>query len=259
MKCDVPLLSLKNDIKLPDNFDKVDASGMLGMHGEMNKENIQQATLLNNKVYKYFSNYQSGRNINTEPSVCTNDSWHDNVALPPVSTKAELECFHLNEKICPNCDAPLKAINTNNNNYCLRCQNHLCLFSNRQANKSSASKQSETAIEFKENSPTDDKTNEGLIEKKYDNQNMQQVLSNIPMFICESCNRFYSFCSDCLSKSDVCRACQRQKNVCMNCRRKLCVFCLEEVACGKDVEQQHVNEEDVAQKQVNYLLSFINI
>ncbi|KAH8273920.1 hypothetical protein KR044_003410 [Drosophila immigrans] len=176
-----------------------------------------------NKVYKYFSNsarheYRRGQPLPADVEL--------DFELPEI-TKIERECFHLCEKICPLCDEPLKSYES----CCLRCQRKLALKikHQRQPSKDTGEQQNHETTE-----PDDA---------------VDPDCQNSYALVCLKCERLYAMCSQCLVKSDVCRACQRERNVCMNCRRNLCSFCLEEIACGKDSERTHVNEQDQEKTQ----------
>ncbi|XP_034472272.1 uncharacterized protein LOC117780013 [Drosophila innubila] len=188
-----------------------------------NNDNSSKDNYTNtNKVYKYFSNsarheYRRGQPL---PAGVELD-----FELPEMA-KIERECFHLCEKICPLCDEPLRSYES----CCLRCQRKLALKIKQKRQPSD------------EGAPHDEKTNEAADAVDHNCQNSFAM-------VCLKCERLYALCSQCLDKSDVCRACQRERNVCMNCRRNLCSFCLEEIACGKDTERTHVNEQDHEQKQ----------
>ncbi|KAH8377393.1 hypothetical protein KR093_005285 [Drosophila rubida] len=184
------------------------------INGNASKNN----TTNTNKVYKYFSNsarheYRRGQPL---PAGVELD-----FELPEMA-KIERECFHLCEKICPLCDEPLKSYES----CCLRCQRKLALKmkQQRQPSDDTGGQQSEETTE-----PADA---------------VDHGCQNSYALVCLKCERLYALCSQCLVKSDVCRACQRERNVCMNCRRNLCSFCLEEIACGRDTERTHVNEQD---------------
>lgn len=174
-----------------------------------------------NKVYKYFSNsarheYRRGQPL---PEGVELD-----FELPELS-KIERECFHLCEKICPLCDEPLKSYES----CCLRCQRKLAIKMKQRQSNSSEEERAEAG-----EPPAKDSNADGV---SHDCQNSYAL-------VCLKCERLYAMCSQCLAKSDVCRACQRERNVCMNCRRNLCSFCLEEIACGRDTERTHINEQD---------------
>ncbi|KAL7740440.1 hypothetical protein ACLKA6_013233 [Drosophila palustris] len=175
-----------------------------------------------NKVYKYFSNsarheYRRGQPL---PAGVELD-----FELPEMA-KIERECFHLCEKICPLCNEPLKSYES----CCLRCQRKL-------------------AIKMgKQRQPSDEGGQQGEETSEAGADAVDHNCQNSYAMVCLKCERLYALCSQCLDKSDVCRACQRERNVCMNCRRNLCSFCLEEVACGRDTERTHVNEQDLEQQ-----------
>uniref|UniRef100_A0A1A9VZS2 Uncharacterized protein n=1 Tax=Glossina brevipalpis TaxID=37001 RepID=A0A1A9VZS2_9MUSC len=199
---------------------------------EANKENLVSSN--KNKVYQYFSNsahhhYRYGK---LSPTELINAKFEIN---EPETNKIEQECFHLGEKICPVCDGPLKAYE----NFCLRCQKNLSLHLNTMSTKN---------FNEKENS-----NNQVPHHLKKDTDPEYARLSY--SLICERCDRFYAFCPGCLNKSDVCRACRSQRNICMNCRRTLCSFCLEEVACGKDIEQTHINESEEEPEKIENLVN----
>ncbi|XP_030569761.1 uncharacterized protein LOC115769197 [Drosophila novamexicana] len=166
-----------------------------------------------NKVYKYFSNsarheYRRGKPL---PAGVELD-----FELPQMA-KIERECFHLCEKICPLCDEPLKSYES----CCLRCQRKLALKMKQQSSEQTAAGEVES---------------DAADAVDHDCQNSYAL-------VCLKCERLYALCSQCLVKSDVCRACQGERNVCMSCRRNLCSFCLDEIACGRDAERTHINEQ----------------
>ncbi|EDW03184.1 uncharacterized protein LOC6562068 [Drosophila grimshawi] len=186
-----------------------------------NNSNINNNTTNTNKVYKYFSNsarheYRRGQPL---PSGVELD-----FELPQLG-KIERECFHLSEKICPLCDEPLK----NYESCCLRCQRKLALKMKQQSSEETADSTSGgAAAADSEMEPADA---------------VDHNCQNSYALVCLKCERLYALCSQCLEKRDVCRACQRERNVCMSCRRNLCSSCLEEIACGRDTERTHINEQ----------------
>ncbi|KAL9927029.1 uncharacterized protein ACN427_002054 isoform 2-T10 [Glossina fuscipes fuscipes] len=186
---------------------------LINCGNEANKENFVSSN--KNRVYQYFSNsaHHQYRYNKLSPSESINVEFE---ITHPGTSKIEQQCSHLVEKICPVCEGPLKTYE----NFCLRCQKNLSLH----LNTISATVSNE---------------------KGDSNEDADQKYARLSYsLICEKCDRFYAFCPSCLNKSDVCRACRSQRNICMNCRRTLCSFCLEEVACGKDTEQTHINESE---------------
>lgn len=199
-----------------NNLTAVNRKGNKDINGNTSNNNNS------NKVYKYFSNsarheYRRGQPL---PEGVELD-----FELPELS-KIERECFHLCEKICPLCDEPLKSYES----CCLRCQRKLAIKMKQRQSNSSEEERGEAGGE----SPAKESAADGV---SHDCQNSYAL-------VCLKCERLYAMCSQCLAKSDVCRACQRERNVCMNCRRNLCSFCLEEIACGRDTERTHINEQD---------------
>uniref|UniRef100_A0A1A9Z9E6 Uncharacterized protein n=1 Tax=Glossina pallidipes TaxID=7398 RepID=A0A1A9Z9E6_GLOPL len=194
---------------------------LINCSNEANKENFVSAN--KNRVYQYFSNsaHHQYRYNKLSPSESINAEFE---ISHPGTKKIEQECSHLVEKICPVCEGPLKTYE----NFCLRCQKNLSLH----LNTISATVSNEKGASNKQ-------------EQYHSKEGTDQKHARLSYsLICERCDRFYAYCPSCLNKSDVCRACRSQRNICMNCRRTLCSFCLEEVACGKDTEQTHINESE---------------
>lgn len=222
------LAKLENDSQLLHESNLQDINNRkTTLNNDMNKENLSLRN--DNKVYKYFSNaekhdYSSYRNksaaIPTEI-----DLVEDHVEM----AKIEKECFHLSEKICPMCDGPLKELD----NFCLRCQNKL-----------SFRVKVPTPPHNRENTKMDKNNASNDNENDHDKniQHLENGKDNSFFLVCTRCERLYSWCTNCTSKSDKCRACQNKRNLCMSCRKTLCSFCLEEVACGKDIESLHIND-----------------
>ncbi|EDW13462.1 formin-J isoform X1 [Drosophila mojavensis] len=205
-------LNNSKDIKANANNNNTNNKNSTNINNNNNNNNSNANT---NKVYKYFSNsarheYRRGQPL--PPGV------ELDFELPQMA-KIERECFHLCEKICPLCDEPLKSYES----CCLRCQRKLAL------KLKPPSSEAPTAT-------SDEATVEPAAAVDHSCQNSYAL-------VCLKCERLYAMCGQCLVKSDVCRACQRERNVCMNCRRNLCSFCLEEIACGRDAERTHINEQ----------------
>lgn len=217
------LAKLENDTQLllDSNLNEIGSKTTTAPNNESNKENI--ANKQDNKVYKYFSNSEkheySYRNKSSSlPSEI------DLEIDPSELGKIERECFHLSEKICPMCDEPLKELE----NFCLRCQNKISFRLRSPLPDEDISRQTNF---------TKSKSNEEEKSKANQNRGAKSFF-----LVCIRCERLYSWCTTCTSKTDVCRACQNKRNLCMSCRKTLCSFCLDEVACGKDVESLHINE-----------------
>lgn len=210
-----------------NNLAVVNRKGKKDINGNASNTNNFTSSINNknnsNKVYKYFSNsarheYRRGQPLPEGVEL--------EFELPALS-KVERECFHLCEKICPLCDEPLKSYES----CCLRCQRKLAIkMKQHQSNSSTEEERADAGGDAPANESAANEVNK-------DCQNSYAL-------VCLKCERLYAMCSQCLAKSDVCRACQQERNVCMNCRRNLCSFCLEEIACGRDTERTHVNEQE---------------
>ncbi|KAM7342074.1 uncharacterized protein ACRADG_009618 isoform 3-T4 [Cochliomyia hominivorax] len=198
---------------------------------ETNKENISLRS--DNKVYKYFSNSEK-HDYNYRHKSSSLPTEIDLELDETEMAKIERECFHLSEKICPMCDEPLKELE----NFCLRCQNKLSF----RIKPPTGEQQNNNAKSGFNNKPEINEQENEKISAMKDSEKERSFF-----LVCIRCERLYSWCKICSSKSDVCKACQNRRNLCMSCRKTLCSFCLEEVACGKDAERLHVNDKDSTQ------------
>lgn len=160
------------------------------------------------------------------------------------ASNIEKSCFHLYEKICPNCDGPLKRVQECR---CLRCEKDLYYIYSK-TEQSNGDKEA-TAPEKEEDGTSPDKAKEKEGETKLSVDSASLLSQNF--FICMNCERFYTFCLKCFTSTSVCQSCRSDLNVCSHCRRKLCAFCLQEVATGQDIEKQHINELQDENQQVN--------
>lgn len=205
--------SLENDSKLLPSEKSM-------AHGNLDKENISIENE-DNKVYKYFTNSGKKEYNYRQKSLIAADIAPE--MDPQDFSKVEQQCFHLSDKICPECVRPLKELEL----FCLRCQ----------SNMSFSSKSGE------DNIGSDDKTKSERKSCATLKNTDIGISENKGVLVCIKCDRIYSVCRECLERDDRCRACNNTRNVCMHCRKSLCTFCLEEVACGRNVEQIHINEK----------------
>lgn len=217
------LAKLEHDSQLiaETNYNQIGSKNPATLISETDKENFPDRQ--DNKVYKYFSN--SGKHDYNYRNKNSTLATEIDLELDYTDmAKIERECFHLSEKICPMCNEPLKELE----NFCLRCQNKIS-FRIRHPEKSST----ESKVQKLKSDGSDD--NESSMQ--HDNE-----LDRSFFLVCIKCERLYSWCKTCTFKSDLCRACQNQRNLCMICRKTLCSFCLEEIACGRDTENLHIND-----------------
>lgn len=209
------------------------------------QENVGTNNLVDkNNVYRYFSNSKDPQNLSRaaqEHGVSVqqfdkdsnNENAREVISHQHQGTDGNIEqtCFHLYDKICSNCDGPLKRIQEF---CCLRCERNLFYI---YPDKS-------------DQSYNCDGLRGSTTVRNQDKVESSEFLSQ-EFFICKNCECCFTFCSSCFKSRNVCLSCRRDLKVCVTCRRKLCVFCLQEVATGKDREQQHINEALEESPQVN--------
>ncbi|XP_053960446.1 LOW QUALITY PROTEIN: uncharacterized protein LOC128864721 [Anastrepha ludens] len=194
-----------------------------------------------NKVYKYFSN--SARHKH-EKDVCLNLD-------PSDRYMEEKECFHLSEKVCPKCDAPLKIYQR----FCLNCQQllrtkYMVSRAPKKEEKENiySDEMSESMHSFDEKSKEDGSVDCVLRDQSLPAANGKEKYADSSVLACHKCARMYTLCNLCVTKNAVCRACHRKLNVCMSCRRNLCNFCLNEIATGHNTERTHRNDTQLSKE-----------
>ncbi|XP_054741951.1 uncharacterized protein LOC129247075 [Anastrepha obliqua] len=194
-----------------------------------------------NKVYKYFSN--SARHKH-EKDLCLNLD-------PSDRYMEEKECFHLSEKVCPKCDAPLKLYQS----YCLNCQQllrtkYMVSRAPKKEEKENiySDEMNESMHSFDEKSKEDGSVDCALREQSLPAANGKEKYADSSVLACHKCARMYTLCNLCVTKNAVCRACHRKLNVCMSCRRNLCNFCLNEIATGHNTERTHRNDTQLSKE-----------
>lgn len=236
------------------------------------KENVDVGNRSNhNNVYRYFSNSKDKsvamnamESEQADMQMCTSgDNNHhmdakdrglkvNNAEEQFQAFNVEKKCFHLYEKICPNCNGPLKRME---DCYCLRCEKTIYYDypgandDNKRINKTDVIVNNQE--EGKSNNAAS--TSEPR-ECNNTESNLSISGSNVlqEFYICKKCERLYTFCSRCFQSTAECVSCRNNLNVCSYCRRKLCVFCLQEVATGLDTEKQHISEFQDEMPKVNY-------